>query len=175
MVGANHGGGYHYSLCPKSDLSEVSEACFEKTSLVFADSKHTIRYLNNGTELTIPAIDVSVGTYPTGSTWRVNPIPACACDWGRGCAATSKNSLQKAYSKCSACDYPECGKEVPLQFPLPFQYGYGQQIWNRKRYSASFICCVAFLKGRVFLGSSRFQPSPMNRVLHLLNFMFTFI
>jgi hypothetical protein len=26
-----------------------------------------------------------VGTYPAGSSWRINPIPACNCDMGRGC------------------------------------------------------------------------------------------
>ena len=76
MVGANHGGGYHYSLCPKS--SPLTEACFNKLSLPFADNSHTIRFLGNGTNLTIPATDVAIGTFPAGSTWRLNPIPVSA-------------------------------------------------------------------------------------------------
>jgi hypothetical protein len=46
---------------------------------------HTIRYLQNNTNLSIPATDVNIGTFPAGSSWRLNPIPACSCDWGRGC------------------------------------------------------------------------------------------
>lgn len=131
MVGANHGGGYLYSLCPKSQ--PLTEACFQNTSLIFADSRHIIRYLTNDTEISIPATDVNVGTFPVGSTWRLNPIPGCACDWGRGCQVEGNDTLRKAYSKCTDCDFSECGAQVPLQFPLPFPFGYGQQIWNRKR------------------------------------------
>ena len=36
-----------------------------------------------------------VGTFPAGSTWRLNPIPACACDWGRGCNVAGTNPMQK--------------------------------------------------------------------------------
>jgi len=130
MVAANHGGGYSYSLCPKSE--PITEACFNKLSLPFADKSHTIRYLLSGKELAIPATDVTEGTFPAGSAWRLSPIPACACDWGRGCHVGGKGA-QQAYSNCTTCDYFECGKNVDLQWgPEPFPYGHGQQIWNRK-------------------------------------------
>jgi len=133
MVAANHGGGYHYSLCPASE--PLTEACLNRMPLAFADRTHTIRFLNNGTEISIQANDLDVGTFPAGSIWRINPIPACACDWGRGCQLGAANSLQAAYSSCPDCDYAECGKSVPLQgnASLPFPQGYGQQLWNRVR------------------------------------------
>ena len=39
----------------------------------------------NGTEYTLPAMDATVGTFPLGSEWRRNPIPACNCDKGFAC------------------------------------------------------------------------------------------
>eukprot|EP00037_Helgoeca_nana_P008306 m.74039 g.74039 ORF g.74039 m.74039 type:complete len:360 (+) comp18853_c0_seq1:71-1150(+) len=132
MIAANHGGGYSYSLCPKSE--PITEECLNKLPLTFADLNHTIQYLDGRPSVQIPAIDVSVGTFPAGSTWRLNPIPACSCDWGRGCSINPKSSsLQKAYTTCADCDLQECGKEVGTEFPVPFPNGYGQQIWNRKR------------------------------------------
>jgi hypothetical protein len=68
------GGGYLYSLCPAG--ARITEECFRNLTLPFVGSTHTIRYLDNGTEFTIPATDVNVGTNPPGSAWRVNPIPA---------------------------------------------------------------------------------------------------
>ena len=38
----------------------------------------------------------------------------------------------QAYESCDTCDYLECGAHVPTQFPAPFDFGWGQQIWNRK-------------------------------------------
>ena len=84
MVGANHGGGYLYSLCPAGE--PITEECFNAHVLPFVDSFHTIRYLDNGTEFKIPAVDASEGTWPTGSAWRLNPIPACNCDQGDTCS-----------------------------------------------------------------------------------------
>lgn len=44
MVGANHGGGYHYSLCPAD--TPLTEDCFNKLPLSYVGSNHTIRYLD---------------------------------------------------------------------------------------------------------------------------------
>eukprot|EP00036_Acanthoecidae_sp_10tr_P011490 CAMPEP_0182926672 /NCGR_PEP_ID=MMETSP0105_2-20130417/12203_1 /TAXON_ID=81532 ORGANISM="Acanthoeca-like sp., Strain 10tr" /NCGR_SAMPLE_ID=MMETSP0105_2 /ASSEMBLY_ACC=CAM_ASM_000205 /LENGTH=318 /DNA_ID=CAMNT_0025064573 /DNA_START=135 /DNA_END=1091 /DNA_ORIENTATION=- len=134
MIAANHGGGYSYSLCPKSE--PLTEACLNKLPLKFASNNHTIRYLDGRPSVAIPATDVSVGTFPMGSTWRVNPIPACSCDFGRGCRVNGSSSMTRAYSECSGCAYSECGKSVPTEFPVPFPFGYGQQIWDRQRPSA---------------------------------------
>ena len=57
--------------------------------LDFVGMNHTIRYLDGRAELQIPAQDVSEGTFPTGSMWRVNPIPACNCDKGFDCGVNA--------------------------------------------------------------------------------------
>ena len=141
MLGSNHGGGYLYSLCPANET--LTEACFHRQSLPFVGSMHTIRYLDNRTigaqkevEFQIPAVDVNVGTWPAGSTWRVNPIPACNCDRGDSCQNRTVNGsdLTKAY----ADDGPpnpkgeiegRSGNDCPTgtQFPVPAPdlYGYG--------------------------------------------------
>jgi hypothetical protein len=123
MVGSNHGGGYLYSLCPAGE--PVTEQCFQKISLPFVGSTHTIRYLDNGTEFSIPARDVDVGTWPQGSAWRLNPIPACNCDQGDSCVARNGTDLTQAYSdagppspKGEATKGNDC--QTGTQFPVPF-------------------------------------------------------
>eukprot|EP00747_Dinoflagellata_sp_TGD_P167459 gnl/TRDRNA2_/TRDRNA2_191908_c0_seq1.p1 gnl/TRDRNA2_/TRDRNA2_191908_c0~~gnl/TRDRNA2_/TRDRNA2_191908_c0_seq1.p1 ORF type:complete len:491 (+),score=74.81 gnl/TRDRNA2_/TRDRNA2_191908_c0_seq1:135-1475(+) len=84
-ITANHGGGYQYRLCKVSDASsnvtaEATEECFQKTPLEFVGDKQWIQFgdgidVNNRTE--IPAIRLSKGVLPYGSTWTRNPIPAC--------------------------------------------------------------------------------------------------
>ena len=131
MVDANHGGGYIYSVCPKSE--PISESCFSKHVLPFVGTTHTIRYLDGRPELEIPARDVNVGTFPPQSAWRVNPIPACNCDMGRGCSTDPEaNPQSRAYTNDTAKAIKGC--PTGLQFePLPFEWGDGQQIWNRER------------------------------------------
>lgn len=129
MLGANHGGGYVYSLCPASE--PLSEACFQSNMLPFVGTDHIIRYMDSHSQLIIPATDVSEGTYPEGSTWRRNPIPACNCDAGDDCGVNNSTERQS---------YADEGPPVPYgfpcptgtQFPVPFDYGYGQHIWNNE-------------------------------------------
>lgn len=73
-IAANHGGGYQYRLCPKSE--QLTEECFQRTPLPFAGSRQ-ILLLGNGTSVEIEATRVSSGTVPEGSTWTMNPVPAC--------------------------------------------------------------------------------------------------
>ena len=143
MLGSNHGGGYLYSLCPAN--ATLTEACFNRQSLPFVGSTHTIRYLDNRTiggqkniEFTIPAVDVSEGTWPAGSAWRLNPIPACNCDQGDSCLNRTVNGsdLTKAYADDGPPHpkgeiYGSSGNDCPTgtQFPVPFPYGYGQHLW----------------------------------------------
>ena len=137
MLGANHGGGYLYSVCPKSE--KLTERCLQGHSLPFIGSNHTIRYLDGRPELQIPARDVGVGTFPEGSVWRLNPVPACNCDKGFGCTASAaaKNCSEEV-EKCSTASYADEPAPSPAgfpcqtgtQFPVPFPYGYGQQVWN---------------------------------------------
>ena len=88
-ITANHGGGYSYRLCPKPILGNaaLTEACFEKTVLRAADDVHTAVFAN-GTRATFPAVRTTNGTYPVGSQWTRNPIPACGGPGGGSLAAS---------------------------------------------------------------------------------------
>jgi len=73
---ANHGGGYAYRLCPKSN--DATEACFQANHLDFASDESWIQYGDDRQNRTaITATRVSDGTFPKGSVWTKNPIPAC--------------------------------------------------------------------------------------------------
>lgn len=74
VIDANHGGGYHYRLCPAS--VPLTEECFSRTPLRFAGTTQQFKY-PNGTAFEIAAVIVSEGTLPAGSQWARNPIPAC--------------------------------------------------------------------------------------------------
>ena len=68
----NHGGGYQYRLCKKSDA--ITEQCFQRTPLAFANAEQIIRYEDGSrADVKVPAIDVSEGTTPAGSVWRREP------------------------------------------------------------------------------------------------------
>ena len=146
MLGANHGGGYLYSVCPKSE--PLTEACFRGAGrqLAFVGANHTIRYRDGRrASRSVPARAVAVGTTPPGSVWRLNPIPACNCDKGFGCFGVNGTAAQN-YSDASYADdaqpspHTSCahgyscskglGCPTGTQFPVPFDYGYGQQIWD---------------------------------------------
>jgi hypothetical protein len=136
MLGSNHGGGYLYSLCPTGEA--LTEECFQMRTLPFVGSHHTIRYLDNRTEFTIPAVDVSEGTWPKGSVWRKNPIPACNCDRGDSCLGSNATiDIQKSYADAGP-PQPKgeagAGNDCPTgtQFPVPFPYGYGMHMWYNK-------------------------------------------
>lgn len=86
-VTANHGGGYQYRLCPKPSGSslDLTEECFQKTPLRFVGDTQWIQIggdENNRTE--IPAVRVDEGTFPVGSQWTRNPLPACGSFDGGG-------------------------------------------------------------------------------------------
>lgn len=139
---AQHGGGYLYSVCPKSE--PLTESCFSSPGRVlpFIGTTHTIRYLDGRPELQIPARDVDVGTFPPASTWRLNPVPACNCDRGNGCAvsplhgevdefAYTDGSEPVPHVSCAGdngCASISC--PTGTQFPPPFHYAYGQQLWE---------------------------------------------
>lgn len=85
-ITANHGGGYQYRLCkinnPGSNITaEATEECFQKTPLEFVGDKQWIQFGEDGADTSnrteIPAVRLSKGVLPVGSTWTRNPIPAC--------------------------------------------------------------------------------------------------
>jgi len=103
---ANHGGGYSYRLCKKSeDGSPVTEACFQQTPLDFVGTQTEIRYSDGSrAPFKIPAVTTNVGTYPAGSMWRKNPVPMCNCDLGYGCydkqvESNKDQDMFEAYNK----------------------------------------------------------------------------
>merc|ERR1712151_282685 len=127
----NHGGGYQYRLCRKGQ--RMSEACFQAGALEFADNRTTIRYPDgSASEFTIPAVDVNEGVLPKGSTWRRDPIPACACDSGGDChVASSARGVTYKWLSAFNVPYtnktdgpPGCQHGTMFQPPWPQGYGY---------------------------------------------------
>eukprot|EP00521_Asterionellopsis_glacialis_P012969 CAMPEP_0195293008 /NCGR_PEP_ID=MMETSP0707-20130614/11408_1 /TAXON_ID=33640 /ORGANISM="Asterionellopsis glacialis, Strain CCMP134" /LENGTH=477 /DNA_ID=CAMNT_0040353615 /DNA_START=69 /DNA_END=1502 /DNA_ORIENTATION=+ len=123
----NHGGGYQYRVCPTNDDSPLNEECFEANPLQFASSEHIVK-LGSSKEFTIPAMDVTEGVRPQGSTWRRLPIPACNCDLGSGCSTSSTDDSYQSYEQ--GTPYGKC--TTGLQFEAdhitnglwPEGYGY---------------------------------------------------
>eukprot|EP00928_Gymnodinium_smaydae_P052133 TRINITY_DN3589_c0_g1_i2.p1 TRINITY_DN3589_c0_g1~~TRINITY_DN3589_c0_g1_i2.p1 ORF type:complete len:500 (-),score=57.32 TRINITY_DN3589_c0_g1_i2:1029-2423(-) len=111
---ANHGGGYQYRLCRVKEASnnnteEATEECFQQLPLEFVGDKQWIQFgdgmdAKNRTE--IPAVRVSEGVLPKGSTWTRNPIPAC----------NDIPRLGGHNHKCSGPAFPP---------PVPGIYGFG--------------------------------------------------
>ena len=95
---ANHGGGYSYRLCKKQPGQSITEACYQQLPLAFADDKTTITYYDGSrSPFDIDAVTTNVGTYPTGSQWRKNPIPMCGCDIGDYCEADASEASKYNY------------------------------------------------------------------------------
>jgi len=74
-ISANHGGGYHYRLCKKSD--GISEECFQRTPLKFAGNTSFIVDHNGEIQSEFPMTKVTEGTWPEGSEWARDPVPGC--------------------------------------------------------------------------------------------------
>jgi len=72
---ANHGGGYSYRLC--KDGQELTEECFQATVLDFASDIQWVQYGEGGERVEFVANRTREGTFPPGSQWSRNPIPAC--------------------------------------------------------------------------------------------------
>jgi hypothetical protein len=113
-ITANHGGGYQYRLCRVKEASsnitsEVSEECFQQTPLEFVGDKQWLQFgdgidVRNRTE--VPAVRVSKGVLPEGSTWTRNPIPSC-------------NDIPRMGGHNHACAGPM------FEPPAPGIYGFG--------------------------------------------------
>lgn len=136
-ISANHGGGYAYRLCPAD--SALDEACFNQVHLDFVGNKQRLRFAN-ATEIEIDAKTVSEGTFPEGSEWRMNPVPACSgvragyaelgCDGGAqfepppGCnelcwGYQSGNSIQPGVEDGSIREIPSVVDMVQIPRELP--------------------------------------------------------
>ena len=89
FIAANHGGGFQYRLCKLEKLMDgtMDEACFQENPLEFAgDSTWFQAGSDAASRVAFDAVDVndgnSKGVMPKGSTWRKNPLPACASSTG---------------------------------------------------------------------------------------------
>jgi hypothetical protein len=79
QVVANHGGGYSYRLCPRSE--ELTEECFQANVLDFVGDKQWFQFGYNRASRAmfgdVSAKRTTKGTHPPGSMWTRNPTPAC--------------------------------------------------------------------------------------------------
>lgn len=86
-MAAQHGGGYSYRLCPKSEL--LTEKCFQAGHLSFVGNT-TIRYDDGSRE----SFEIETVTAEfDGKQWRTQPVPGCNCDVGGGCGSKSEDKL----------------------------------------------------------------------------------
>jgi len=72
QVENNHGGGYSWRLCPAEE--PLTEACFQKHQLEFAQDQQGIVF-KNGTLRLIEGTFLTEGTFPSGSMWAKTPLP----------------------------------------------------------------------------------------------------
>jgi len=108
---ANHGGGYSYRLCklPEEGYSHLTEECFQETPLDFVGDTQWVQYgEDEKSRVAIPATRTKEGTYPEGSHWTKNPIPACNGGYGGFLYPTR-----------------ECPKGTQFEPPKPDLYGFG--------------------------------------------------
>jgi hypothetical protein len=133
QVNANHGGGYSYRLCPLQTATQppgfpIDEACFQSHTLDFVGEKQWFQFGSNRSTRAlfgdIPAMTLSEGTWPIGSQWRRNPVPAChgpgaANAYGRGGGnQTSFPNAGGTYS-CSKESYRCPPKSISDPTPSP--------------------------------------------------------
>lgn len=106
-LSAQHGGGYSYRLCPKSEFGSGSpqeiERCFQSNHLSFVNSTSTIHFDDDShADISITA---KIFREEDGKQWKVSPIPGCACDNGLSCGGKSESGFLA--SDGSSCTYPE--------------------------------------------------------------------
>jgi hypothetical protein len=97
---ADHGGGYQYRLCPLE--SNLTEACFQQTPMSFVGNSKLMIW--DGSIIELNSVDVSTGTEPVGSTWRMLGIPDVGGTAVRGWAFEPP---------CKEPGYPD----NPIRFP----------------------------------------------------------
>jgi len=107
---ANHGGGYSYRLCKAPEEGVVTEECFQQMPLNFHGDMQWVQYGEDGEKVEFLANRTRTGTFPEGSQWSKNPIPACASTDG-GWFEDGPNC-------------PDSGPQFPS--PAPGLLGYGE-------------------------------------------------
>ena len=112
-IRANHGGGYSYRLCklPTEGRKGLTEECFQQTPLRFVGDKSWAQYGEDKSKRQeFDAVRTDKGTFPEGSQWTKNPIPAC-------------NGLSGGYNDPHPCTN---GTQFPP--PAPGLFGFGVDI-----------------------------------------------
>jgi hypothetical protein len=142
-IHANHGGGYAYRLCPKD--SDLSEECFQQHHLEFTGDESWIQYKDDVSNRTkFEGYTVSKGTYPEGSQWKRNPVPACGdASGGEGCAETwgeavpncGPNPGDKNASRTFECTLPPM-----FEPPFPHLFGYGWSACFDGTGEGTYVC-----------------------------------
>jgi len=142
---ANHGGGYSWRLCKKSDdPTQVTEACFQQTPLRFARDTHRIQYRDMFVsfksdpiwerqmklrEVEIPMVKVTEGTHPPSSEWARNPIPSCQlcgakefayCGGYEGGNGLPEAAQAGCYAACNGGRLPTCPPGTSMFDPPAF-------------------------------------------------------
>lgn len=113
---ANHGGGYSWRLCKKSN--NITEDCFQNNVLRFSGNVSWLQYSDqipnregfiSLPRFEVPLVTVTEGTFPAGSQWARNPIPSCAY-----------------------CDQATCGTRLPnlTEWFQPHQLGPDDHTWQ---------------------------------------------
>ena len=70
-------GGYSYRLCKRPEEGVVTEECFQASPLTFHGDSQWVQYGEGGEKISFLANRTTEGTWPEGSQWTKNPIPAC--------------------------------------------------------------------------------------------------
>eukprot|EP01052_Picozoa_sp_SAG31_P019939 SAG31_NODE_1477_length_8194_cov_21.653490_5_plen_178_part_00 len=87
-------------------------------------------------------MQTSKGTFPVGSMWRRNPIPACNCDAGKACGVNKTLPNQPAYPDYMRAYAAEAQPEpvgnsqacsTGTHFPVPCPKCYGQSQFGRNQ------------------------------------------
>jgi len=123
---ANHAGGYAYRLCKKGPNGEITEEACQEGHLAFVGEKTTVKYYDGSRDpFQIDATTLSNGTFPSGSQWRLNPIPMCNCDLGQSCYA-GKGDQNAPYSETHLRP-GQTAERCPtgLMFPTKWDDGHG--------------------------------------------------
>ena len=123
------GGGYSYRLCktPAEGRAGLTEECFQRTTLDFVGDTQWAQFSNDPKNRTaFKGMRTSNGTFPEGSMWMRNPIPACVGPGGPN--AADRGGLDTPGLKggspqeCSAAAFSKgiWSKAHGTQFPSPF-------------------------------------------------------
>jgi len=130
-ITANHGGGYSYRLCKVPTEGVVTEECFQQTPLEFVGEMQWVQYGQDGERVEFRANRTRTGTYPKGSQWTKNPIPACLSERGG------------MYENLPGCQ--ESGPQFPPRGPGLLGYGIRPYAENKHEDTRGPIQSVDFM------------------------------